>query len=247
MLAAVIALTLAGCGAIGEQKVQIGPGNSKPQNLSLMLDSLPNADHVGIYEAIANGDFKQASINVHVETPSTPAEPLQRAQAGKVDVAISSEPGVMMNRDHIGGTMLSFGSIVNRPLTSIISVGSQHIKTVAQLRGKIVGTAGIPYQTDFLNTILQRTGVSPSSVKQVNVGSDPIPAMLSGKVDATIGGPWNYEAIELRQAHKKPHVIQDSAGGRPDLRRARAHLQRALFREPRDAAARVRAGACPGL
>ena len=113
VLAAVIALTLAACGATGEQRVQIGPGNSKPQSLSLMLDSLSNADHVGIYEAIANGDFKQAGINVHVETPSTPAEPLQLAQAGKVDVAISSEPGVMMNRDHIGGTMLSFGSIVD--------------------------------------------------------------------------------------------------------------------------------------
>ena len=39
--------------------------------------------------------------------------------------------------------------------------------------------------------------------------------MISGRVDATLGGYWNYEAIELRQAHKKPNVIPVSAGGVP--------------------------------
>ena len=63
--------------------------------------------------------------------------------------------------------------------------------------------------------MLDHAGVPRSSVKQVDVGSNLVPAMISGRVDATLGGYWNYEAIELRQAHKKPNVIPVSAGGVP--------------------------------
>ncbi len=212
LLAAVAAaLTLAAC---GEKTDQIQPVAAKAQSLTMMLDWLPNADHVGIYEAIANGDLKAAGIDLHVETPPSPNAPLSLLEAGKVDVAISYEPEVMLARDH-KQTVLSFAALVQRPLTSLISVGSEHIKSISQLRGKTVGTAGIPYQTAYLDTMLDHAGVPRSSVNQIDVGSNLVPAMISGRVDATLGGYWNYEAIELRQAHKKPNVIPVSAGGVP--------------------------------
>ena len=64
--AAAAALLLAACGA---KRDQIQPIAANAQNLTMMLDWLPNADHVGIYEAIANGDLRDAGINLHVETP----------------------------------------------------------------------------------------------------------------------------------------------------------------------------------
>ena len=39
--------------------------------------------------------------------------------------------------------------------------------------------------------------------------------MLSGKVAATLGGYWNYEAIQLRQMHKNPVVIPIDQAGVP--------------------------------
>ena len=39
--------------------------------------------------------------------------------------------------------------------------------------------------------------------------------MISGRVDATLGGFSNYEAIQLRQAHRKPTVIPVSQAGVP--------------------------------
>ena len=208
---AAAALALAAC---GEKHDQIQPLASRTQNLTMMLDWFPNADHVGIYEAIANGDLRAAGIDLHVETPPSPTAPLALLEAGKVDVAVSYEPEVMLARDQ-KQTILSFAALVQRPLTSLISIGSKHITKVSQLRGKTVGTAGIPYQTDYLDTMLRHAGVPVSSVKQVDVGSNLVPAMLSGRVDATIGGYWNYEAIQLRQAHKKPNVIPVSTGGVP--------------------------------
>jgi putative hydroxymethylpyrimidine transport system substrate-binding protein len=206
------AVALAACGA---KKDPVTPAAAQTQPLNLMLDWLPNADHVGIYQALANGDFTQAGLAVHIRVPTDPATPLQLLAAGKVDAAISYEPQLMLARD-AGAPLVAIAAIVQRPLTSIISVRSKHITSPHDLRGKKIGDAGIPYQQAYLKTILAQANVPAGSVKDINVGANLVPAMVSGRVDATLGGYWNYEAIQLRQAGKKPNVIRvDDAGVPP--------------------------------
>jgi putative hydroxymethylpyrimidine transport system substrate-binding protein len=84
-----------------------------------------------------------------------------------------------------------------------------------QLRGKRVGDAGIPYQHAYLTTILNHARVPVSSVKETNVASNLVPALLSGRVNAILGGYWNYEAIQLSQLKKRPHVIRMDQVGVP--------------------------------
>ena len=211
ILAVVTALVLAGC---GEKQETVTGAASSAQQLTLMLDWFPNADHVGIYQALAEGDFTKADLGVHIQVPSDPATPLKLLAAGKVDAAISYEPEVMLARDQ-GLPLVSVAAIVQRPLTSIVSIGSKHITRPAQLRGKRVGDAGIAYQHAYLTTILQKAGVSPGSVKEINVGANLVPAMLSGRVDATLGAFWNYEAIQLAQLRKHPNVIHMEEVGVP--------------------------------
>src|SRR6202035_3157254 len=66
----------------------------------------------------------------------------------------------------------------------------------------------LPYQHAYLDTILANAGVPVSSVKEINVGANLVPAMLSGRVDATLGAYWNYEAIQLAEQRKRPNVIR---------------------------------------
>jgi putative hydroxymethylpyrimidine transport system substrate-binding protein len=207
-----ITLTLTAC---GEKKDALSASASSAQPLTLMLDWFPNADHVGLYDALAEGDFTRAGLNVHVQVPTDPASPLQLLAAGKVDVAISYEPELMLARDK-GEPLVAIGALVQRPLTSIVSLGSRHITTPAQLRGKRVGDAGIPYQRAYLRTILQHAGVRPSSVQETNVGTNLVGAMLSGRVDATLGAYWNYEAIQLRLQHRRANVIHVENAGVPN-------------------------------
>jgi putative hydroxymethylpyrimidine transport system substrate-binding protein len=211
LLAVPAALLLAACG----EKQEAVTASSGTQPLTLMLDWFPNADHVGIYQAQAEGDFKRAGLDVRVQIPSDPASPLELLAAGRVDVAISYEPEVLLarNRDL---PIVSVAAIVQEPLTSIVSVGSKKIKTVAQLRGKRVGDAGIAYQHAYLQTILAKAGVPSSSVTETNVGANLVPAMLSGRVDATLGAYWNYEAIQLQQMGKHPNVIRVNKVGVPN-------------------------------
>ena len=209
LLALSLALTLCACGT--EQDVISSP-TSKP--FSVMLDWFPNADHAALYSAIAHGDFRAVGLDVTPVVPSETAEPLKLLAAGKVDMAISYEPQLLLARDQ-GLKLVSIAALVQRPLTSIIALPGQHVSSVADLAGKTVGTAGIPYQSVELRAALQHAGVSPSTVKEVNVGFNLVPAMLSGKVAATIGGYWNYEAIQLRLLHKHPTVIPIDQAGVP--------------------------------
>ena len=203
-------LSLSACGT--KQDTIATPTGKR---FTVMLDFFPNADHAALYAAISHGDFRAVGLDVQPQAPAEPAEPLKLLAAGSVDMAISYEPELLLARDQ-GLKLVSIGALVQRPLTSIIALPGSHVRKVSDLAGKTVGTAGIPYQTAELQTALQAAGVNPARVRQVNVGFNLVPAMLSGKVAATLGGFWNYEAIQLTQLHKQPLTIPVDRAGVPE-------------------------------
>jgi putative hydroxymethylpyrimidine transport system substrate-binding protein len=107
-------------------------------------------------------------------------------------------------------------ALVQKPLTSIISLPKAKIRAPADLEGKTVGTAGIDYQHAYLQTILREAGVAPGSVKERNVGFSLTPALLTGRVDAVLGAFWNYEGTELKLRGKRPQIIRIEDAGVPN-------------------------------
>jgi putative hydroxymethylpyrimidine transport system substrate-binding protein len=179
-----------------------------------MLDYFPNADHAGLYAAQGTGAFDRVGLDVDLQTPSDPSTPLKLLAAGRVDLAISYEPELLLARDQ-GQELIAVGALVQKPLTSLVSIGHRAITDPRQLAGKTVGTSGIPYQSAYLKAILGRAGVDPARVKEVNVGFNLVPALLSRKVDAALGAYWNYEAIQLQQERKRPKIIRMENAGVP--------------------------------
>jgi putative hydroxymethylpyrimidine transport system substrate-binding protein len=202
-------VVLAGC---GEKDDVLEPSGSK--RVELMLDYFPNADHAGIYAAQAAGHFEQAGLDVEIRTPPDPSAPIKQVAAGNVDLAISYEPEVFRARE-IGLSVVSIAAIVQDPLTSIISLPKAKIRGPRDLKGKTVGTAGIDYQTAYLETILAEAGVGTDSVKERNVGFNLTPALLTGRVDAVLGAFWNYEGTDLRLRGKRPQIIRMEEAGVP--------------------------------
>jgi len=206
-LALLVAAT--GCGAKHDDT-----GRPAGKHFDVVLDYFPNADHVGLYAAMDQGQFRAVGLDVRPRTPPDPAAPLKLLLADKADVAISYEPELLLARDR-GAQLVSIGAIVQKPLTALMSAGSPRLTSPAQLRGKSVGTAGIPYQAAYLTTILKRAGVPPASVKRVDVGFDLVPAMLSGRVAATLGAFWNYEGVQLARQGKSPSILRMERLGVP--------------------------------
>jgi len=208
VLPVVLALGLAAC---GEKKETTGAGTV--ERVNLVLDYLPNADHAGIYAAM-DGEFEAAKLDVRPRTPSDPSAPLKLLAAGKADLAISYEPELLLARAK-GAELVSIGALVQTPLTSLISLGKRPIRRPAQLEGKRLGTAGIPYQDAYLKTILDKAGADPGRVTSTNVGFSLVPALLTKKVDAVLGMFWNVEGVELQRRRKDPVILRMDDVGVP--------------------------------
>jgi putative hydroxymethylpyrimidine transport system substrate-binding protein len=209
LLCAVGALLLAAC---GEKEDVLEPGGKS--EFELLLDFFPNADHAGIYAAEAGGHFDRAGLDVQIRQPSDPAAVLKLLAAGRADLAISYEPEVLVARDK-GLSVKAVGALVQKPLTSIMSLPGADIRRPADLKGKTVGTAGIDYQSAYLRTILLEAGVPPETVKERNIGFGFSQALLTRKADATLGAFWNYEGTELRLKGRAPRIIRMEEAGVP--------------------------------
>jgi putative hydroxymethylpyrimidine transport system substrate-binding protein len=205
LLAAGLTLALAvAVAACGEKKESLG--TPEPQSFDLALDFYVNPDHAGIFVALDNGYFQRAGLDVHPRVPSDPSAPIKEVAAGRVDLAVSYEPEVLLAQDQ-GLDVQAVAAVVASPLTSLISLPAGGIAKAADLNGKTVATAGIPYQSDYLETILGTAGLPPSAVKEENVGLNLLPALIGGKVDAILGGFRNIEGVDLSLRGLNPLVI----------------------------------------
>ncbi|MGH2976272.1 MAG: ABC transporter substrate-binding protein [Solirubrobacterales bacterium] len=195
----VLALGLSACGEKSEDV------SGKPEPLSLTLDFYPNPDHAGIYMAQKLGYFEEAGLDVNIHTPADPSAPIKLLAAGRTDLAISYEPEVLLAHEQ-DLDVRAVAALVNRPLTSMIWLKKSGIEGVADLRGKTIATAGIPYQDAYLKTILTRAKLTPSDVKAVNVGFGLLPAIVGGRAQAMLGGFLNVEGVDLRLRGKDPVI-----------------------------------------
>ena len=208
-LLAALALTAAGC---GEKEEPLG--TVQAEQFDLALDFYVNPDHAGIYTALANGYFERAGLEVAPRVPSDPSAPIRQVAAGQADLAVSYQPEVMLAHEE-GLDVVAVAALVDEPLTSLISLPAAGIARPLDLRGKTIATAGIPYQTDYLETILAGAGLSIEDVEEVNVGLNLLPAVLSGQADAMLGGFKNIEGVDLTRRGANPTITPVNELGVP--------------------------------
>jgi putative hydroxymethylpyrimidine transport system substrate-binding protein len=200
---AVVALTAIVAAGCGEKSEHPGKGSITPMRVE--LDFYVNPDHAGLFEGLDRGYFDEAGLDVSTEVPSDPSAPIRQVAAGRADLAISYEPEVILARDQ-GLPVKAVAAVVAQPLTSMIWLRDSGIRDVGDLAGKTIATAGIPYQSAFLEQILARAALTPDDVKEVNVGLGLLPALLSDSAQAMLGGFLNVEGVDLSRRGRDPVV-----------------------------------------
>lgn len=204
LCASALCLALVALGGCGEKEDVLTTPSAV--EFDLVLDFYVNPDHAGIYVALERGYFQRAGLDVRPRVPADPAAPIKEVAAGRAELAVSYEPEVMLAREQ-GLDVIAVAALVDQPLTSLISLPRGGIAGPADLQGKTIATAGIPYQSDYLATILRRANLSLSDVNEVNVGFNLLPALLSGRADAILGGFRNVEGVDLARRGEKPRVV----------------------------------------
>lgn len=205
---------LAACGG-GDAGTSTGAAASPPQDVSLVLDWFPNADHAGIYTGIAQGLTTKAGAVIAPSVPSDPATTLTALAAGKSDLGITYAPELLIARAK-GVPVKAVGALVVHPLNSIIARSDRGITRPRDLEGRTVGIAGVPSDRALLDTVVRNDGGDPAKVDTKVVGYTLSPALAAGKVDAIVGAYWNIEGIDLKHKGVPIRVFRLEDHGVPD-------------------------------
>jgi putative hydroxymethylpyrimidine transport system substrate-binding protein len=214
--------------------------------LVFMLDWFPNPDHVPLYAAIGAGYFKQAGLDVTLQVPANADDPLKLVAARKVDVAVNYESGVIFARSQ-GLPVRSIGLVVSQPLTTVMFLRSSGIRRPRDLAGRRVGFAVSGLEDAMIDQILNTDGITKAKVTLVNVGFDIVPALLSRKVDAVIGGYRNVERVQIEMQGQPVGMFEPERYGVPAFYELVLIANDALLRSRRDDLARFVRAAARGL
>lgn len=200
------AIGAAAAAAFGAAAGGSGTAATRSASLNVALDWFPNPDHVALYYALDKGYFKSRGVDVSMKTPSDPSAGLKLVATNRFDLAVYYE-GDMFYAGAQGLPVIAVGALIPTPLNAMIAKGGSKVKTLKDLKGATVGNAGLPFDGAVLQTIRQRQHFGPSDIKSVNVGFNLVPALLTGKAEAIVGGYWNIEAVKVRNETGKAPVV----------------------------------------
>jgi putative hydroxymethylpyrimidine transport system substrate-binding protein len=212
LLAAAL-LVLTGCGSSSSSSGGTGATPSAT-SVEVLLDWVPNPDHLALYTSLARGYFTSQGLNVKLQPPSNVTDVAKLVATGNAPLGISYEPDTII-AGAAGLPITAVGALVPVALNSIIAPAKSGITTPAGLKNKSVGVSGLPSDDAFLKAISLHAGIPESTIHKVNVGSSLLPSVVSGKVDAILGGYRNVEAIQVRDMGLNPTVIPITAAGVP--------------------------------
>jgi putative hydroxymethylpyrimidine transport system substrate-binding protein len=207
-------LVLAACGDDGDTE-DVPPADASPDapaetaepaTIRVALDWFPNPDHIALYYAQDHGFFEDQNLTVEFEVPSDVTAGLKLVAANQFDVSVFYE-GEMFFAAQEELPVIAVGSLVPQPLNSLMALHDSKVQGPETVGGSTIGVAGLPFDDAILDTIKAEQGIPDSDVETINVGFDLVPALLSKRVDATIGAYFNIEGIHIESETGEAPVI----------------------------------------
>lgn len=152
----------------------VGGGNSAAQAASgpletsvLNIAAVPSVDSAGFFVAMYKGLFAAQGLTIHY-SPALSSDTVIDAQVqGKYDITVGNYVSYIEHVafQHQALEIVSEGSIMQQGSQAIYTLPSSPIKTLAQLKGHVLGT-NAPRNINYLlaASVLTEDGISPGSV-----------------------------------------------------------------------------------
>lgn len=215
MIAVAMCLNFVACGTdIKSQKK--GEAGKELEEVTVVLDWYPNAIHSFIYTAIEKGYYEEEGLKVNIQFPTNTNDAISLTAAGKADLGMYYLQDVAIAKGNEGVPIKSVGTIVQSPLSIILSLKEENIKSPSDLENKKLGYGGSALAEAIVETMLEKAGVNKDSTEIVDVGFDLMSSMTTGKVDATIGCLVNHEVPQMEEEGFEVNYFFPNDYGVPD-------------------------------
>lgn len=184
------------------------------QPLTVLLDWFVNPDHAPLIVADRHGDFRRFGLDVRLVAPADPSDPPKLVAARQGDVAVYYQKSLHLAVDQ-GLPLVRIGTLVSTPLSTVTVLQGGPIRDLADFKGKRIGYSVAGFEQIVMGAILQGSGVAVSDLRFVAVNFGLSTALMSGQVDAIIGGFRNFELNQLAIAGKPGRAFYPEEHGVP--------------------------------
>ena len=197
ILSGIMMLSVAACssGQTAENENTAG----ELQDFDIVLDWYPNAVHSFIYVAMEKGYYEEEGLKVNVQFPSNTNDAISLTAAGQADAGLYYQANTVSPAANQNIPIKVIGTVVQHPLNIVMSMGESGINGAKDLKGKTVGYPGTPDNEVFIKAMMEHNGLKYEDVTMQDVGFDLNTALITGNVDAIIGGYINHEYPTLLQ------------------------------------------------
>jgi NitT/TauT family transport system substrate-binding protein len=170
------------------------PKTEKTKNFCLLLDWLPNPNHIPLYVGLEKGFFDIGGKNIEIRQLNEEGDGIAYLTAHRADILVNHLPEVLVAANK-GGDIGIIGVLIDRPLRGLIYRSDDQIQTPRDLSQKILGYCAGGADTSFLRALLENGKIEPK--EQRNVSLDLIAAMANQSIDFLYGGFWNISIPHL--------------------------------------------------
>jgi ABC-type nitrate/sulfonate/bicarbonate transport system substrate-binding protein len=193
-LAAVLALTLAGCGSDSDGESSASDSaDASYGEISMQYSWIKNEEFAGEYYADKNGYYKDAGFDA-VNGISGPDTGVAKLLSGTVQVALSDAASIGAAIAEQDAPLKIIGATFQKnPFTILSLKDGGNIATPQDLVGKKIGVQDS--NASVFAAILNANGIDPKDVDVVPVDFDPTP-LMKGEVDGFMAYLTN-EAITV--------------------------------------------------
>ncbi|AXH98256.1 ABC transporter substrate-binding protein [Sporosarcina sp. PTS2304] len=209
-------LALAGCSTSDDSKTTEETPKEEKKKVSIMLDWYPNAVHSYLYVAQEKGYFDEENVEVVIQFPANPTDPMNLTAAGKVTLGFYYQPDVILAQANEQVPVKAIASIVREPLNYTVMLEDSPIQSPKELEDKIVGYPGIPLNESLIKTMVTHDGGDYDKVKMIDVGFDLEASVVSERVDAVTGTFINHEVPVMESKGYKARYFNPVEYGVPN-------------------------------
>lgn len=173
----------------------VSPPNAEKHVMRLLLDWLPNSNHVPLYAGIKKQIFAKHNINLQVVEFNEPSDTVPLLTSGVVDIALFYLPDVV-SMSKKGVKLKIAGVLIEEPLNSIIFRSDKKIDSPQDLSGKVIGYSTTGSFPDILDRLLKINHIVPKDLRNANF--DLVTLLGTFQIDAVYGAFWNIEGEHLK-------------------------------------------------
>ena len=155
------------------------------QKITFTLNWVAGGDHAPYFYALKTGLYKNAGLDIEIETGRGSAASAQKVGAGSSQLGLSDMAGVLLFRGK-GADLVGIMNVYANSPQGLYWLKSSGIKSVKDLVGKKVGNPAGDGARTMWPALARANGIDPNSVTWVNIDANAKLGALKAKtIDAT--------------------------------------------------------------